>query len=85
MNDNTATESDVNAFLDIEIPISVRFGSAKRKLKDIFNLDDLAVVIFNECPGEPVQLVANGKLIAEGDVMILDECFAFRVTKVMKS
>lgn len=87
--DDEAEENGGNApknldlLLDIDIPISVRMGSAKLFLKDILGLGPGNIVELEQNADDPIELAINDKVIARGEVVIVDGYFGFRIKEIV--
>ena len=64
---------------------TVEIGSAKRKVKDILEFTQGTIIELERQAGAPVDVVVNGNLIARGDVVVIDDNFAVRITEIVKS
>lgn len=76
------TGTGLDLLLDTEIPLTVHFGSTRMLLQDIVRLSPGAVVDLNRRMDEPVDIVANGHLVARGDVVSVQGSYAIRVTEI---
>lgn len=74
---------NLELLLDVDIPISVRMGSAKLFLKDILGLGPGNIVELEQNADEPIELVVNDKVIARGEVVIVDGYFGFRIKEIL--
>ena len=77
------TGTNMDMLLDIEIPVSVRMGSAKLFLKDILGLGPGNIVELDQNADESIELTVNNKLIARGEVVIVDGYFGFRIKEII--
>jgi flagellar motor switch protein FliN/FliY len=75
--------SNIEMLLDVDIPVSVRVGSTRMFLKDIISLGPGNIVELEEYADEPVELIINDKVIARGEVVIVDGYFGFRVKEIV--
>jgi flagellar motor switch protein FliN/FliY len=73
---------NINLLLDVELPVALRFGKREMPLGDILELSAGAVVELDQKILEPVELLVGGKVVAHGEVVILDGNYALRVTEV---
>lgn len=69
--------------LDVPMRVTVELGRTRMTIKDILNLGEGSIVELEKLAGEPVDVLVNDKLIALGEVVIIDENFSVRVTKVV--
>jgi flagellar motor switch protein FliN/FliY len=72
----------LDLLLDTEIPLTVRFGSARMLLRDIVRLSPGSVVGLNRGMAEPVDIVVNGRLVARGDIVSVQGNYALRITEI---
>ncbi|MFN8614809.1 MAG: flagellar motor switch protein FliN [Vampirovibrionales bacterium] len=69
--------------LDVTLNLTVRLGEADLPLKQVLELTRGSVVELNRVAGEPVDLYANGKLIAKGEVVVIEDNFGLRITNIV--
>ncbi len=74
---------NLDLLLDIDIPISVRMGTAKLFLKDILGLGPGNIVELEQGVDEQIDLTINDKVIARGEVVIVDGYFGFRIKEII--
>ncbi len=74
---------NLDLLLDIDIPVSVRMGSAKLFLKDILGLGPGNIVELEQNADESIELAINDKVIARGEVVIVDGYFGFRIKEIV--
>ncbi|WP_028782796.1 flagellar motor switch phosphatase FliY [Thalassobacillus devorans] len=83
-NQSISTEQkNLDMLLDIPLKVTVELGRAKRTIKDILELSSGSVVELDKLAGEPVDIHVNNKLIAQGEVVVIDENFGVRVTDIL--
>jgi flagellar motor switch protein FliN/FliY len=73
----------IEMLLDVTLPIAIELGRTSMPIQDILNLGPGSVVELNRLAGEPVDLLVNDKLIAKGEVVVVDENFGVRVTNMV--
>jgi len=73
-------EEDV--FNRIPVTVSVELGRCQVSLKDVFELSDGAIVELDRLVGEPLDLVVNGQVIAQGEVVAVDNNYGLRITAI---
>jgi flagellar motor switch protein FliN/FliY len=78
-----SASSEIDLVKDIPLELSVELGRTKRSIADILDFGIGTVVELTRLAGEPVYLMANGKLIAKGEVVVIDENFAIRITDII--
>lgn len=74
---------DINFLMDITLQLSIELGRAVLNVKDILSLRDGSVVELNKLAGDPVDIFVNNKLIARGEVVVIDDNFGVRVTDIL--
>ncbi len=68
---------------DIPLQLTVRLGRARMTIKEILELGKGSIIELDRLAGEDVDLLVNGKLIAKGEVVVIEESFAFRIKKII--
>jgi flagellar motor switch protein FliN/FliY len=82
----SSTHSDdvnLNLLLDIPLRVTVELGRTKRLIKDILEFTQGSIIELDKLAGEPVDILVNNKLIAKGEVVVIDENFGVRVTDIV--
>ncbi|MDD5088266.1 MAG: flagellar motor switch protein FliN [bacterium] len=74
---------EMGLVLDIELPISIELGRTTMLIRDIIRLAPGSIVELDKLSGEPVDLFVNGRLFARGEVVVVDENFAVRLTEII--
>jgi flagellar motor switch protein FliN/FliY len=74
---------NLDLLLDVEIPISVEVGRAQMSLEDVLKLVPGSVIALDKKAEEPVDLRVNGKLVARGEVVLVDDVSGLRVTQIV--
>jgi flagellar motor switch protein FliN/FliY len=77
------TPHNIDMLLDVTLPISIELGRTSMPIQDILNLGPGSVVELSKLAGEPVDLLVNNKMIARGEVVVVDENFGIRVTSMV--
>ncbi|QED47551.1 flagellar motor switch phosphatase FliY [Cytobacillus dafuensis] len=78
------TESkNLNMLLDIPLQVTVELGRTKRSVKEILELSAGSIIELDKLAGEPVDILVNNRLIAQGEVVVIDENFGVRVTDII--
>jgi flagellar motor switch protein FliN/FliY len=74
---------DLNLLLDIPLNISVELGRASLLLQDVLDLAPGSVVELDKAAGEPVDVLVNGRLVARGEVVVIEDNFGIRITEIV--
>ena len=80
---NDAPINDINRVLDIPVLLSVELGRTKVPIKHILQLGQGSVVELDALAGEPMDVLVNGYLIAQGEVVVVNDKFGIRLTDVV--
>ena len=78
-----AAPINIDFLMDIALDLSIELGRAILSFKDILALKDGAVVELNKLAGDPVDIFVNSKLVARGEVVVIDDNFGVRVTDIL--
>lgn len=76
-------DSNLGLLMNIPLEVSVVIGKTRRKIKDIINWGQGAVVELDKQTGAPAEIIVNGQLLAYGDVVVIDDNFGIRVTEIV--
>ena len=74
---------NIDLLMDVSLPIAIELGRTRMSISDILALGPGSVVELNKLAGEPVDVLVNGKIVAKGEVVVIDENFGVRVTQLM--
>lgn len=75
--------ANIGLLMDVPLRVTVELGRTKMAIKDILELGSGSIVELDKLAGEPVDLLVNGKLIAKGEVVVIDENFGLRITDIL--
>ena len=78
-------KDNLKLLMGVPLDVSVEIGSAKKKVKEILEFSQGTIIELDRQAGAPVDIIVNGHLIARGDVVVIDDNFAVRVTEIVKS
>ena len=79
----TTVPGNIGLLMDVSMQLTVELGRTKMLIKDILGMGEGTIVELDKLAGEPVDLLVNGKLIAKGEVVVIDENFGVRVTDII--
>lgn len=77
--------NNLNMLLDIPLQVTVELGRTKRMVKEILEVSHGSIIELDKLAGEPVDILINNKLIAVGEVVVIDENFGVRVTDILST
>ncbi len=75
--------SDIDLIREVPLEISVELGRTAKKISEILSFSSGTVVELNKLVGEPLDVMANGKLIARGEVVVVDDNYGVRITEIV--
>lgn len=79
------SKRNLDLILDITVPVSVELGRTNMLVKDILALSQGSIVELDKIAGTPVDLLVRGKLLAQGEVVVVDENFGLKITNICGS
>lgn len=74
---------NISLIMDVPLNVSVELGRTRKTIKEILDLGPGSIVQLEKLAGEPVDILVNGKLIAKGEVVVIDENYGVRVTAII--
>ena len=77
------SESALGLILDVEVPITVRFGEKQMSLDEVLKLGQGSYIELDKVVDDPVELFVNKKLLATGEVVVVDGHYAIRITQIV--
>lgn len=80
-----AQDGSIDFILDVPVSITVELGRTTMVIKDVLNLGAGAVIELNRLAGEPVDLFINNKLVAHGEVVVVNENFGVKVIDIVSA
>ncbi len=76
-------DSNINLIMDVPLQVTVELGRTRKLIRDILELSPGSVIELDKLAGEPVDILVNGKLIAKGEVVVIDDNFGVRITDIV--
>ena len=81
--DSDAERAELDFILDIPLELSVELGKTKMLVNDLLQLGQGSIVELNKLAGEPLEVYINRKLVAKGEVVVVNEKFGVRLTDII--
>ena len=78
-----AVDPKMDLLYDLSLPVSIELGRTNMLIRDVLKLGRGSVVEFDKLVSEPVDVLINGKKIAEGEVVVIDKHFGIRITTLV--
>ena len=80
---NTSHDQNLNRILDIPLVLSAQLGNTRMLIKDLLQLGPGSIVELDKLAGEPLEVLVNERLVARGEVVMVNEKFGIRLTDVI--
>ncbi len=74
--------NNISLIMDVKLPVRVRIGKKKMLLKDVLNMDIGSVIELNQLANDPLEILVDNHVIAQGEVVIIDGNFGIQVTSI---
>jgi len=79
---NTEEMNNISLIMDVKLPVRVRIGKKKMLLKDVLNMDIGSVIELNQLANDPLEILVDNHVIAQGEVVIVDGNFGVQITYI---
>jgi flagellar motor switch protein FliN len=83
MSGSVEKDRKIDMLMDLSLPVSIELGRTSLPLRDILALQRGSVVEFEKLASEPVDILINGKKMAEGEVVVIEKHFGIRITSLV--
>lgn len=77
------TNGNIDMLMNVPLSVSIEIGRTKKKIKEIMDFNQGSIIELEKQAGAPVDIVVNGQLMARGDVVVIDDNFAVRITEIV--
>jgi len=81
-NSETEESSNLSVLMDVQLPVSIRFGETEMVLEEVVKLGVGSVIELNSGIDQPVELVVNNRILARGEVVTIDGFYGIRITEI---
>lgn len=78
-------QENIDLIMDVPLEVTVELGRTKKSIKEILEFSPGTIVELDKIAGEPINVLVNGKMVAKGEVVVIEESFGIRVTDIVKS
>jgi len=85
LNDMMQQKENIDIIMDVPLEVTVELGRTSKKIKEILEFSPGSVIELNKLAGEPIDILVNGKFVAKGEVVVIDENFGIRVTNIINA
>ena len=79
-----AGQENIGLIMDVPLEVTVELGRTTKSISDILNFAPGTIIELNRIAGEPIDVLVNGKFVARGEVVVIEENFGIRVTEIIK-
>lgn len=77
-------KENIDLIMDVPLEITVELGRTKKSIQDILDFTPGTIIELNKIAGEPIDVLVNGKLVAKGEVVVIEESFGVRITDIIR-
>lgn len=75
---------NLKSLLDVPMEVTVRIGQTQKSIDEVGDFTKGTIIELDSLANEPVDILVNGNLMARGDVVVVDDNFAVRITEIIK-
>lgn len=84
MMSNMVQPENIDLLMDVPLEVTVELGRTSKSIKEILDFTPGTIIELNRLAGEPIDVLVNGKFVAKGEVVVMEEAFGIRVTEITK-
>ena len=77
-------QENIDLIMDVPLDVTVELGRTSKSIKEILEFTQGTIIELDKIAGEPIDVLVNGKLVAKGEVVVIEENFGIRVTDIVK-
>jgi flagellar motor switch protein FliN/FliY len=85
IQNDAVKDHKLDLLLDLTLQVSIELGHTKMLIKDILELQRGSIIELDKLASEPVDILVNGKKVAEGEVVVIEKHFGIRITSLVDS
>ena len=78
------TPENIGLIMDVPLEVTVELGRTQKSISDILDFAPGTIIELDKVAGEPIDILVNGKFVAKGEVVVVEESFGVRVTEIIK-
>lgn len=78
------SSENIDIIMDVPLEVTVELGRTHKSIKDILEFTPGTIIELNKIAGEPIDVLVNGKYVAKGEVVVIEESFGIRITEIVK-
>lgn len=84
MNNPILQQENIDLIMDVPLEVSVVLGRTRKSIKEILEFAPGTIIELDKLAGEPIDVMVNQKLVAKGEVVVIEESFGIRITEIIK-
>lgn len=77
-------QENIDLIMDVPLEVTVELGRTRKSIKEILEFTPGTIVELDKIAGEPIDVLVNGKMVAKGEVVVIEESFGIRITDIVK-
>ncbi|MDE6567225.1 MAG: flagellar motor switch protein FliN, partial [Lachnospiraceae bacterium] len=77
-------QENIDLIMDVPLEVTVELGRSNKSIKEILDFAPGTIIELNKLAGEPVDVLVNGKFVAKGEVVVIEENFGIRIVEITK-
>lgn len=85
MPNQTYQPENIDLIMDVPLEVTVELGRTKKSISEILDFGPGKIIELNKLAGEPIDILVNGKYVAKGEVVVIEESFGVRITEIVNS
>ena len=81
---SVAGQENIGLIKDVPLEVTVELGRTTKSISEILDFSPGTIIELDRIAGEPIDVLVNGKFVAKGEVVVIEESFGIRVTEIIK-
>ena len=77
-------QENIGLIKDVPLEVTVELGRTTKSISDILDFSPGTIIELDRIAGEPIDVLVNGKFVAKGEVVVIEESFGVRITEIIK-
>lgn len=77
-------QENIDLIMDVPLEVTVELGRTTKSIQEILDFAPGTIIELDKIAGEPIDVLVNGKYIAKGEVVVIEESFGVRITEIIK-
>ena len=85
MPNGTYQPENIDLIMDVPLEVTVELGRTSKSISEILDFAPGKIIELNKLAGEPIDVLVNGKYVAKGEVVVIEESFGVRITEIVNA